>query len=47
MADCTHTDRIQGVDPQTNGCEECLEMGADWVHLRVFLICGHVGCCAA
>jgi uncharacterized UBP type Zn finger protein len=45
MADCTHTEQIQDVDPQTDGCEECLEMGADWVHLRVCLICGHVGCC--
>lgn len=27
------------------GCEECLELGTPWVHLRLCLICGHVGCC--
>ncbi len=27
------------------GCEECLKMGSEWVHLRVCLTCGHVGCC--
>src|SRR5207245_1975812 len=28
-----------------DGCEECLKMGSDWVHLRLCLSCGHVGCC--
>lgn len=28
-----------------NGCEECLQMGSSWVHLRLCLSCGHVGCC--
>lgn len=27
------------------GCEECLEQGLEWVHLRICLSCGHVGCC--
>ncbi len=27
------------------GCEECLRMGTRWVHLRLCLTCGHVGCC--
>ena len=27
------------------GCKECLEMGDTWVHLRLCLSCGHVGCC--
>ncbi|HVH42555.1 MAG TPA: UBP-type zinc finger domain-containing protein [Labilithrix sp.] len=27
------------------GCEECLAMGSWWVHLRICLSCGHVGCC--
>ena len=31
--------------PRTpEGCEECLELGASWVHLRLCLACGHVGC---
>jgi uncharacterized UBP type Zn finger protein len=33
------------VDPQSEGCEECLKMGSRWVHLRLCLQCGHVGCC--
>jgi Na+/H+ antiporter len=27
------------------GCEECLRDGMTWVHLRLCLSCGHVGCC--
>lgn len=27
------------------GCEECLRDGASWVHLRICMSCGHVGCC--
>ncbi|WP_229051491.1 Na+/H+ antiporter [Aeromicrobium sp. Leaf350] len=27
------------------GCAECLETGATWVHLRICMTCGHVGCC--
>lgn len=42
---CTHIDQINEVSPKTDGCEECLEMGDEWVHLRMCLICGHVGCC--
>jgi uncharacterized UBP type Zn finger protein len=29
----------------TPGCKECLEIGGQWVHLRICLECGHVGCC--
>jgi CPA1 family monovalent cation:H+ antiporter len=28
-----------------DGCEECLIEGTRWVHLRLCLSCGHVGCC--
>src|SRR5918994_620651 len=43
---CTHLDQIRDVTPRTpNGCEECLQIGDTWVHLRLCLICGHVGCC--
>ena len=27
------------------GCEECLRDGHEWVHLRLCMECGHVGCC--
>lgn len=29
----------------STGCEECLALGDTWVHLRLCLHCGHVGCC--
>jgi len=44
-SECTHLDQIQDVKPHTRGCEECLRMGDRWVHLRLCLYCGHVGCC--
>ena len=45
---CTHLDQVRQVDPRTpEGCEECLETGDSWVHLRLCLTCGHVGCCDA
>ncbi len=28
-----------------DGCEECLRDGTEWVHLRLCMACGHVGCC--
>jgi hypothetical protein len=43
---CTHLDQIHDVSPRTpDGCEECLELGDTWVHLRLCKTCGHVGCC--
>jgi uncharacterized UBP type Zn finger protein len=42
---CTHLKEIRDVTPSGQGCKECLEMGDRWVHLRLCLECGHVGCC--
>ena len=42
---CSHVELIQKVEPSAEGCEECLKDGDWWVHLRLCLICGHVGCC--
>ena len=42
---CRHRDHDTRPTPRTNGCEECLKMGGTWVHLRLCLVCGHVGCC--
>ena len=42
---CTHLQTIRAVTPSAQGCEECLAIGSDWVHLRLCLTCGHVGCC--
>jgi uncharacterized UBP type Zn finger protein len=36
----------QNIKPKTpNGCEDCLQMGSDWVHLCLRLACGHIDCC--
>src|SRR5882757_1165813 len=43
--ECTHLNHIRKVKPSANGCEECLKIGSTWVHLRMCLECGHVGCC--
>ena len=42
---CRHRDQDVHPAPRTNGCEECLANGDSWVHLRLCLVCGHVGCC--
>jgi CPA2 family monovalent cation:H+ antiporter-2 len=42
---CSHTDQAQVVTPSAAGCEECLALGDAWVHLRICMTCGHVGCC--
>lgn len=42
---CPHVSLIRDVTPSADGCEDCLRIGSGWVHLRLCLQCGHVGCC--
>jgi uncharacterized UBP type Zn finger protein len=43
---CVHLDDLAPVEPTSpEGCEECLAIGQAWVHLRLCMACGHVGCC--
>ena len=43
---CKHLAQLRAVTAKTpDGCEECLQTGDEWVHLRLCLECGHVGCC--
>ena len=42
---CSHLDQVRDVIPSADGCEDCLRTGDRWVHLRLCMICGHVGCC--
>jgi hypothetical protein len=42
---CSHLAVIADVTPSGTGCEECLRTGMGWVHLRMCMSCGHVGCC--
>ena len=47
MAECTHLDQIEVTElpASSDGCEECLKTGDPWLHLRICLECGKVGCC--
>jgi uncharacterized UBP type Zn finger protein len=47
MPECSYLRTVPVPEPEarTDGCEECLAIGQDWVHLRKCLDCGHVGCC--
>jgi uncharacterized UBP type Zn finger protein len=48
MSDCSHIAELPTPVPEAatpQGCEECLREGHRWVHLRLCLTCGHVGCC--
>lgn len=45
---CEHLTEADTASPEPvtpDGCEECLRDGDTWVHLRLCLACGHVGCC--
>ena len=44
---CTHLNQIRVTElPESvPGCEDCLRLGTKWLHLRICLECGHVGCC--
>jgi uncharacterized UBP type Zn finger protein len=47
MPECSHLDHVlvRELPDSVAGCEECLALGDGWVHLRICLECGHVGCC--
>lgn len=42
---CEHFEAIREVSAGSNGCADCMAIGAAWNELRVCLTCGHVGCC--
>jgi len=47
MRRCEHFEGVEilSVPDEVAGCEECLKTGDRWVHLRMCLHCGHIGCC--
>ncbi len=47
MPRCAHADQvaITELPEEVAGCEDCLAIGGAWLHLRLCLSCGHVGCC--
>ncbi len=44
---CSHltTIEITELPESVEGCQDCLARGGAWLHLRICLQCGHVGCC--
>jgi uncharacterized UBP type Zn finger protein len=44
---CAHLDSIVVTDlpDPPLACEECVKIDVGWVHLRMCLSCGKVGCC--
>ena len=43
---CAHIDAIDEIkQPQQRVCEECVKIGAQWVHLRTCQTCDKTGCC--
>lgn len=47
MPRCEHFDgsEITNLPTTVEGCEQCLASGDSWVHLRMCMNCGHIGCC--
>jgi uncharacterized UBP type Zn finger protein len=47
MTTCSHLDQIRVTELPTTiaGCEECLKIGGRWLHLRMCMTCGKIGCC--
>ncbi len=42
---CEHFALATVFDTTSRECEECVAAGSGWVHLRLCMTCGHVGCC--
>src|SRR5215207_4547253 len=47
MPVCSHLAQIQvtALPASIEGCEECLKIGSSWLHLRMCMTCGKIGCC--
>lgn len=45
MQVCEHLKNAKDLQPAKRVCEDCVKTGDNWVHLRICLTCGHVGCC--
>lgn len=42
---CVHVEQAKDLPSGKRVCEECVKTGDRWLHLRLCLTCGHVGCC--
>jgi uncharacterized UBP type Zn finger protein len=41
---CLHVDRIRNVQASGSGCDDCVQLGDVFIHLRMCMECGYVGC---
>lgn len=43
---CEHIGAVTELpEPSAHACADCIAAGDSWVHLRLCLECGYVGCC--
>jgi uncharacterized UBP type Zn finger protein len=42
---CRHLKLIRFNRTDVRVCQECVKTGDEWVHLRLCMECGRVGCC--
>ena len=44
---CEHLSLVEHTPKPSKapGCQQCLDMGDTWVHLRGCMSCGQIGCC--
>jgi len=42
---CAHLENVANDPVPQGGCGECLALGDTWVHLRLCVECGNIGCC--
>ncbi|PYP92483.1 MAG: hypothetical protein DMG65_03940 [Candidatus Angelobacter sp. Gp1-AA117] len=42
---CDHIEKVKITNTDKHVCEDCIKIGDTWVHLRLCMECGHVGCC--
>ena len=42
---CSHLGQVSVVEPPTYVCADCVALGDLWPDLRMYLVCGYVGCC--
>jgi len=45
MATCEHFEQATALTTDVRECAECVAIDSGWVHLRLCLVCGNVGCC--
>jgi uncharacterized UBP type Zn finger protein len=45
MSTCPHLWEARQPSPTSDGCAACEAVGDSWVHLRLCMTCGNVGCC--